>query len=114
MHIAVAMTFVEGYKKGVVVNHKDGNKKNNCAENLEWVTNSENQQHALRNGLRHDNKKVRCVNTGEIFNSVSDACEWCGLVKWSRSMKEYLDGKPNRNSAGRHPVTKERLQWELV
>ena len=114
IHIAVALTFVEGYQDGLVVNHKDGDKQNNIAANLEWVTASENQLHAIKNNLRTNHAKIRCINTGIVFDSVSQACEWCGLAKWSRSIKEYLDRKGNRKSAGKHPVTKEPLQWELV
>lgn len=33
------------------VNHKDGNKKNNKIDNLEWCSASENQIHAYKNGL---------------------------------------------------------------
>lgn len=36
----------------VEVNHKDGNKDNNCADNLEWVSRQGNYDHAVRVGLR--------------------------------------------------------------
>ena len=34
------------------VNHKDGDTKNNCVENLEWATPSDNMFHSYREGLR--------------------------------------------------------------
>lgn len=114
IHRAVAENFVDGFSKGLEVNHIDGNKKNNNSENLEWVTRSENQIHAVKMDLNKNHIKIKCLNTGEIFNSVKDACEWCGLSQWSRSMTEYLYNKKNRKSAGKHPITKEPLQWELV
>ena len=45
VHRAVAYLFLGKPKEGQEVNHKDGNKKNNCVENLEWVTKKENQDH---------------------------------------------------------------------
>lgn len=35
----------------LVVNHIDGNKQNNCINNLEWATVSENSIHAYKKGL---------------------------------------------------------------
>ena len=47
VHTMVARTFCDGYKTGLTVNHKDGNKLNNNAQNLEWVTIYENARHAI-------------------------------------------------------------------
>jgi len=46
IHNLVATAFVEGWREGLEVNHKNGVKTDNRAENLEWVTASENQRHA--------------------------------------------------------------------
>jgi hypothetical protein len=47
VHRLVALSFVEGYEDGLVVNHKDEDKQNNCLENLEWCTTSENVLYSL-------------------------------------------------------------------
>ena len=52
IHRLVADAFVE--PKSDIVNHKDGNKHNNNANNLEWVTNSENISHAYDNKLNNN------------------------------------------------------------
>lgn len=46
VHILVAKAFVDGYADGLEVNHINGDKTDNRAENLEWVTHGENQRHA--------------------------------------------------------------------
>ena len=52
IHRMVAEAFVSGRtQERNEVNHIDGNTENNAAYNLEWVTRSENQKHAVRTGL---------------------------------------------------------------
>jgi hypothetical protein len=51
MHILVAKSFIPNPNEKPHVNHKDGVRDNNKLENLEWVTRSENMQHAYDTGL---------------------------------------------------------------
>lgn len=52
IHRLVALMYKsESYFEGAHVNHKDGDKSNNCATNLEWCTRSENMLHAYKNSL---------------------------------------------------------------
>lgn len=52
IHRLVALHFCEGANDELVVNHIDGNKLNNAATNLEWVTHSQNDLHAYKLNLR--------------------------------------------------------------
>lgn len=51
LHRLVASVWCDKPDGANQVNHKDGNKGNNSAENLEWVTASENMQHGIETGL---------------------------------------------------------------
>ena len=57
VHYFVAITFLGPRSQGKEVNHKDGDKSNNCASNLEWVTRSQNVKHAFDNKLNYSGSK---------------------------------------------------------
>ena len=58
IHTLVLETFVGSKPEGMQGNHKDGNKRNNNLNNLEWVTQSENMLHGFRKGLFPRSKKL--------------------------------------------------------
>ena len=47
VHRLVATAFCPGFASSLVVNHKNGVRTDNRAENLEWVTQAENNKHAF-------------------------------------------------------------------
>lgn len=85
IHRLVAIHFCDGYNEDFVVNHKDGNKQNNKASNLEWVTRSENDLHAFKNNLRdiypckfkHKiiSYDLKTLKTIKVYNNVQDCCD---------------------------------------
>lgn len=51
IHRLVACTFIPTSNKKLVVNHIDGNRKNNHVNNLEWCTQKQNIAHAISIGI---------------------------------------------------------------
>lgn len=81
VHRLVAESFVNGYTLiDRFVNHKDGNKLNNAAYNLEWVSHSENIKHAIRTGLFTVDSTPRPVYVNSVlFSSIRQAAEHIGI-----------------------------------
>ena len=76
IHYLVASTFIDGEQENLEINHKDGNKLNNCYLNLEWVTRSENQQHQ-RKMYNTYRSCFYCKNCGKEITKNSCLCLSC-------------------------------------
>lgn len=62
IHRVVAFAFLgDPHNPGLHVNHKDGNKLNNAASNLEWCTNAENMRHSRAMGLHRMTDEQRAI-----------------------------------------------------
>jgi HNH endonuclease len=94
LHRLLAEAFIPNPEGLKFVNHIDGNIKNNKLNNLEWVSHSQNIQHAYDTGLidkSHFEKPVVDTITGIIYKSCKEAALQKG-IKYS-TCKNYLNGR---------------------
>ena len=101
VHKLVASEFVPNPEGKNIVRHIDGNKQNNHASNLRWLTSSEMMQEdwasgkrtmsdAQRESLKKPRKRkevkqkvrmVRHIASGLLYESLGEACKALGLDK---------------------------------
>lgn len=84
-HRLVAQAFIPNDdKRKTEINHIDGDKTNNCSDNLEWVTPKENQEHALKNELRKYNHVFCFTKSKELvaeYKNCTEASRAAGISK---------------------------------
>ena len=96
IHRLVAETYIPNPNNYDTVDHIDNNKEHNYISNLQWMANEDNVKKAL-------NQKVRCIETGEIFESHSAAAIF---AKVSRPAITRCVNGLSKTSGGYH--------WEKV
>lgn len=85
LHRAVALAFIPNPEGKPEINHINGNKQDNRHTNLEWVTPSENQAHALATGLRKLNVPSRSTRIGRYDADGTLESEYPSVAEASRS-----------------------------
>lgn len=93
MHRLVALAFIPNPENKRCVNHRDGIKKNNCLDNLEWATHQENNQHAMDTNLNGCSKPIYVldINTN-IKQKFANKNTLIKNFKMSRStINKYVD-----------------------
>lgn len=94
VHRLVAITFVKNPGNKLQVNHIDGNRLNNRADNLEWCTQAENNKHALRIGLNSTNQAVN-ARKKEVLQLSTDGetiARWESMTQAARSLCVDVSG----------------------
>lgn len=107
LHRLIATIFIPNPNGLPVVNHIDGNPRNNKADNLEWCTTQQNILHGL-NVLKNppnNHRAVRCVETGEVFYSGAEAARKYGVSGEGAHILDAARGVRKR-CAGYH--------WEYI
>ena len=105
VHRLVALLYIENPNCYPVINHKDGNKQNNHASNLEWCTIKYNTNHAQRLGLRTQEqfcKKIKQIdiNTGTIICIYKSITEASNINHISRQYIGKVCAKKGKSAGG--------------
>lgn len=93
VHRLVATSFIENPNNLPQVNHLDENKANNCVWNLEWCDNQHNTTYG--NTKKKISHKVRCVETGIVYESIREAIRQtniCGIGKCLKGKQKISGG----------------------
>ena len=97
IHRLVAEAFLPNEEGLAEVDHINGDRKDNRVANLQWVSREENNR--KRNTGWGQPRRVICIETGEIYESLNDAAR--AINRKVQAMSRHLSGK-YQTCAGLH------------
>ena len=92
VHRLVAETYIPNPENKATVNHINANKADNRVENLEWATQSENNIHAFKNGLRYFTKNMMDARVNSRTISDEQVAYIRNEYNSGRKQSEIADG----------------------
>ena len=102
IHKLVAESFVGDVDNNLDVIHIDHDRSNNDLDNLQINTRSQNMRSIYHNGHKqiHRMKKIVCVETGEVFESITE----CAVVMNTsrQAVSRCVNNPALTNSDGYH------------
>lgn len=97
IHRLVAEAFLPNEEELPEVDHINNDKADNRICNLQWISHVENLR-KKETGIGIP-RRVQCIETGEVFETVSDAAR--SVNRDRRTMSNYLNGR-TQTCAGKH------------
>lgn len=121
IHLYVASAWVDGYFDGAEVNHKDFDRMNYNADNLEWITHEENIHYSVQNNPLWNESK-QGIHNGRSRYSIDEVLEIRKLYDSGMSIadiirKYYPDKKTRKEYIGVYDAIRlicTRKTWKCI